>query len=139
QDIRNQADDSKNKKYPTYEILDESKESFLTYVIHKEPFPFKDTEMSVRYLSSQGAKSTTEEVSWKEAWDEDSAPSPSKKLSRVQTFRGSWYFSLISSSHCNAVYSVQFDPKKMPHWLVNKMVVQFLIEGLENIREMTAK
>lgn len=137
QDIHNQADGSESKKYPTYQILEESEESLLTYAIHKETFPFKNTEMSFRYLFFQD--STTEEVKWKEAWDEGSVPPPSEKLSRVQTFSGSWHFSPISNGHSKAVYSVQFDAKKMPHWLVNKMVIKFLVEGFENIREMASK
>ncbi|MEM8969678.1 MAG: hypothetical protein AAGE93_24885, partial [Bacteroidota bacterium] len=36
QDIYHQANDSNNKKYPTYEIVDESQDNLLTYVIHKE-------------------------------------------------------------------------------------------------------
>jgi len=89
QDIKNQAEDLNNKKFPTYEIVDESKDSLLTYVIHKELFPFKNTEMSVRYLFFQDVESTMEGVKWKEAWEENSVPSVHKKLSRVQTFRGS--------------------------------------------------
>jgi hypothetical protein len=95
--------------------------------------------MSVRYHFFQDTVNAVEGVSWKEAWEEDSAPPPSKKLSRVQTFRGSWHFSPGSTSYTKAVNSVNFDAKKMPHWLVNKMVVKFLVEGLEKIRAMTVK
>ena len=35
QNLHNHADNTKNKKYPTYEISKESEESLLTYVIHK--------------------------------------------------------------------------------------------------------
>ncbi|MFK7922723.1 MAG: hypothetical protein AB8H47_12240 [Bacteroidia bacterium] len=137
EDIHNQADDSTNKKYPTYEIVDESKEGFLTYVIHKEPFPLKDTEMSVNYVffnDEDGSKG----VRWHEAWD-DCPIQPSKKLSRVQTFRGSWYFLPISNKNSKAINSVQFDPQKMPLWLVEPMVFKFLKEGLENMRKMPPK
>jgi hypothetical protein len=139
QDIYNLASDSQNKKYPTYEIVDSSKNSILTYVTHNEPFPFKDTEMSARYLFFQDAEGSVEGVDWKEAWEEGSVPSPSKKLSRVEVFRGSWRFSPNSSGDCKAVNSVRFDAKKMPQWLVSKMVVKFLVEGLENIRKMTTE
>jgi len=139
QGIHHQARDSNNKKYPAYEIVDESEDSLLAYVIHNEPFPFRNTEMSVRYLFSQDPESATEEVRWKEAWEEESVPPPTKKLSRVQTFRGAWLFSPISGNHSQAVYTVQFDPKNMPRWLVKKTVVKFLVEGLENIRAMTAE
>ncbi|MFK7772484.1 MAG: hypothetical protein AB8F94_10100 [Saprospiraceae bacterium] len=139
QEIYNQADDLKNKKYPTYEIVEESKYSLLTYVIHHEPFPLKNTEMSVRYLFYKDTESAAEEIKWIEAWEEDSVPPPSKKLSRVQTFRGFWQFSPISIDHCKAVNSVQFNPKKMPRWLVSPMVTKFLIKGIEDIRETTSK
>ncbi|TXN36109.1 hypothetical protein FVB32_16255 [Flagellimonas hymeniacidonis] len=138
-DIHNQADNLKNKKYPTYEIVDESKDSLLTYAIHNEPFPFKDTEMSVRYHFSRDIESKVEEVKWKEAWDENSVPPLSKKLSRVQTFRGAWNFSPVSINHCKAVNIIQFNPKKMPNWLVQPMVANFLKKGLEDIREMTSE
>ncbi len=139
QDIYNLANGSKKKKYPTYKIVDESKESLLTYVIHKEPFPFKNTEMSIRYDFFQDPENTIEEVTWREAWEEDSVPAPSRKLSRVQSFRGSWYFSEISNNHTKAINTVQFDPKSMPQWIIRPMVVKFLRQGLENIREMTSK
>lgn len=138
-DIHNQADDLENKKYPTYEIVDEETDNLLTYVIHKESFPFKNTEMSVRYHFLQDAESSVEEVKWREAWDGNTVPPPSKKLSRVETFRGSWHFSSVSSNHSKAISIVQFDPKKMPNWLVSPMVTKFLRKSLKDIRAMTSK
>ena len=138
QDIHNQANNLKNKKYPTYNIVNESTDSLLIYLIHKEPFPFKNTEMSLRYLFFQSTESDTEEVKWEEAWDEYS-PDMSKKLSRIQTFRGSWNFTSINHDNSLAVYSVQFDPKKMPMWLAEPMVNNLLVDGLEDMREMTSK
>lgn len=135
QDIYQQANN--NKKYPTYQIVDESKDSLLTYVIHDEPFPFKDTEMSVKYLFSNN-KEGDAEIIWQEAWNE-SLVQPSKKLNRVETFRGSWHFSKVSENLVKAVNIVQFDPKKMPKWLVNPMVTKFLKKGLEKIRQTTLK
>ena len=95
--------------------------------------------MSVRYFFYKDTESAAEEIKWIEAWEEDSVPPPSKKLSRVQTFRGFWQFSPISSNHCKAVNSVQFNPKKMPRWLVTPMVTKFLIKGIEDLRETTSK
>lgn len=135
--IHNQADNIKNKKYPTYDILDKSKDSLLTYVIHKEPFPSKNTEMSVRYIFFDEMNGNTG-VRWKEAWDECQTQ-PSKKLNRVQTFRGSWDFTIASSNRCVAVNNIQFDLNEMTPWLVGKKVVKYLVEGLENIREMNSK
>lgn len=137
QDILNQAADLENKKYPTYEIVSESKDSLLTYVIHKEPFPLKDTEMSVRYIFANDEDQNAG-VKWHEAWDESQVPL-SKKLKRVETFRGSWDFTATSDSSCLATNSVQFDPKGMPTWLVKPMVVKFLKKGLETIRTATSK
>jgi len=137
QDILNQAADFKNKKYPTYEIVSESKDSLLTYVIHNEPFPLKDTEMSVRYLFCNDEDGSTG-VRWHEAWDE-SQVQPSKKLNRVETFRGSWSFAPISGNSSQAANSVQFDPKGMPMWLVKPMVIKFLKNGLKSIREAHSK
>ncbi|NQX96360.1 MAG: hypothetical protein HRT73_00570 [Flavobacteriales bacterium] len=138
-DIYNQSNNPNNKKYPTYNILNESKDTLLTYVIHNEPFIFKDTEMRVRYTFFKDFENNIEGVKWKEAWKEDLAPSPSKKLSRVQHFRGSWSFLKTSSSHSKAVNIIQFDPKGMPMWLVRPMVMSFLRKGLENLRVMTSK
>lgn len=132
QDIYEQASDLANKKYPIYEIVDESKNSILTYVIHDEPFPLKNTEMSVRYLfydDVDGSKG----VRWAEAWDESEIVR-TRKLSRVQTFRGAWNFYPISNNSNKAVNKVEFDPKKMPMWLVRPMVYKFLKNGLRKLR-----
>lgn len=136
-DLHNQAKDLKNKKYPLYEISNESEESLLTYVIHNEPFPLKDTEMSVKYIFFSNEDGSAG-VTWKEAWD-DCPVQPSKKLSRVQTFRGSLNFSPTPNNSSKAVKSVKFDPKKMPMWLVEPMVFKFLKKGLEDLREMAAE
>lgn len=131
-DIHKLANGAENKKYPIYEISEESENSILTYVIHKEPFFFKNTEMSVRYLFYNVDEGNFG-VEWNEAWEE-SQIKPSKKLKRVDTFRGSWSFSPITNNSSKAINSVQFDPKGMPLWLINPMVYKFLKEGLEDIR-----
>lgn len=131
-DIHKLAKGSENKKYPNYEISEESENSLLTYVIHNEPFPLKDTEMSVRYLFFSEEDGSFG-VKWNEAWEE-SQIQPSKKLNRVDTFRGSWRFSPTKDNASKALNSVQFDPKGMPLWLINPMVYKFLKEGLEDIR-----
>lgn len=136
-DIHDQADDTVNKKYPTYEIVYKSKDSLVTYVVHNEPFPLKDTEMSVRYIFYENEEGNTG-VRWHEAWDANSI-STSEKLNRVQTFRGHWNFSLIANNSCEATNSVSFDPEKMPLWLVEPMVFKFLINGLEDLRETSMK
>lgn len=136
-DIHKLADGAENKKYPTYEISDESEDSLVTYVIHNEPFPFKNTEMSVRYLFLN-VESGYNGVKWNEAW-EDSQIKPSKKLKRIDIFRGSWNFSPITNNSSKALNSVQFDPKGMPLWLVTPMVSKFLKEGLEGIRITTSE
>ena len=135
QDLYDQAAGKEKKKYPTYDIVEESAESILTYVIHKEPFPLKNTEMSIRYSFFKHPDGSTE-VSWHEAWEACKAE-PSKKLSRVQTFRGSWHFTPTEDGTCQAVNSVQFDLKKMPLWLAEPMVLKFLKGGLKDIRENT--
>jgi hypothetical protein len=136
-DILNQAADLANKKYPTYEIVSESKDSLLRYVIHNEPFPLKDTEMSVKYIFFNDEDGSTS-VTWHEAWDE-SQVQISKKLNRVETFRGSWNFALTSDNSWQGANSVQFDPKGMPMWLVKPMVMKFLKNGLEDIKGATSK
>lgn len=137
QDILDQAAMVVNKKYPTYEIVSESQDSHFVYIIHHEPFPLKDTEMSIRYDFFNNEDGTTG-VTWHEAWDESQVP-PSKKLSRVETFRGSWNFAPTSDNSCQAINSVQFDPKGMPMWLVKPMIMKFLKNGLKDIREATSR
>ena len=132
QDIMNQAADLKNTKYPTYKIVNEAKDSLLTYVIHNEPFPLKDTEMSVRYIFVNDEDGSTS-VTWHEAWDE-SQVQISKKLNRVETFRGSWIFATTSNNSNQAANNVQFDPKNVPRWLYKPMVLKFLKKGLEELR-----
>lgn len=91
--------------------------------------------MSVMYTFSNNEESDTK-VSWHEAWAESSVK-PTKKLNRVETFRGSWQF-LKDSNHSRAVNIVQFDPKGMPKFLVQPMVTNFLRNGIENLRETTS-
>lgn len=131
-DIYRLADGAEDKKYPTYDILDETDENLFTYVIHNEPFPFKDTEMSVKYKFYSNEDGATG-VKWKEAWENSKIP-PSKKLKRVETFRGTWSFSPVTGNSCKALNIVQFDPKGMPMWLVQPMVSKFLKKGLEKLR-----
>ena len=133
--IYHQANKKNNKKYPTYKIINESPDSVLTYVVHNEPFPFKDTEMRVKYVFSTNADGS-KYVKWKESWDKGSIGT-SKKLNRVETFRGSWEFAVISENRVNATNIVQFDPKGMPKVLVQPMVTKFLKKGLENLRDTT--
>mgnify|MGYP005991067529 CR=1 FL=1 len=130
--IHKLANGAENKKYPVYEISEESKNSILTYVIHNEPFFFKNTEMSVRYLFYNDDVGNFG-VKWNEAWEESNIQL-SKKLKRVDTFRGSWSFLPITNNSSKAINIVQFDPKGMPLWLINPMVYRFLKEGLEDIR-----
>lgn len=131
QDLLNNTTDS--KKFPIYNIINKSDDTLLTYAIHNEPFPLKDTEMSVKYIFFKD-KEASIGVKWQEAW-EDCSVKPSKKLSRVQSFRGSWHFSPISNNLSKAVNSIQFDPKKMPKWIFEPMVFKFLKEGLQDIRD----
>ncbi len=132
QDIHNLANGSEKKKYPTYKIVDESEDSLLTYVIHNEPFPLKNTEMSVRYIFSRNEDGSVG-VKWHEAWEE-SQVQPVKKLKRIESFRGSWKLSPTADSSNKALTSVKFDPKGMPSWLFEPMVFKFLRKGLEDLR-----
>lgn len=133
QEIHEQANSLGNKKYPTYKIISESADSLLTYAIHNEPFPLKDTEMSVQYVFSTKENGDTE-VIWKESWDEYPIE-VSKKLNRVEIFRGSWQFEKVSENHLRAINIVQFDPKGTPRWLFQPMVLNFLRKGLESFRD----
>ena len=131
-DIHKLATGTEDKKYPTYKITEESEQRLTTYVIHNEPFPFKNTEMSIKYLFS-GNEDGSKAVEWTEAWEVFQIQ-PSKKLKRVETFRGSWSFAPITQNSSQALNSVQFDSKGMPLWLVTPMVSKFLKKGLEDIR-----
>lgn len=120
------------KKYPVYDLLVESDDKLVTYVIHNEPFIFKDTEMAVGYVFYDDEVGHAG-VKWKEAWSVCPTPE-SKKLKRVEIFRGSWEFSPASDSSSHALNSVQFDPKNVPMWLAEPMVLKFLINGMEERR-----
>lgn len=130
--LHNQTQESMRKKYPTYDITEESRNTILTYVIHDEPFPLKDTEMSVRYLFFSNENGSAG-VKWHEAW-EDCPIKPTSKLKRIETFRGSWDFTPISNNSCQGLKTVQFDPKGMPRWLWELMVFKFLRDGLYEIK-----
>lgn len=135
QDLYHQAGEAMQKKFPTYDISEESEKAILTYVIHNEPFPFKNTEMRVRY-SFYNEEDGGTGVKWREAW-EDSPIQAAKKLKRVETFRGSWVFTPIDIDSSQGENTVQFDPKKMPRWLFEPMVFKFLKGGLNKIKEIT--
>ena len=137
EDIQDLANGSDKKKYPSYEIVEETKDSLLTYVIHKDPFIFKNTEMRVKYLFIAKEDGNIG-VSWHESWEDCPNP-PSKKLKRIEFFRGNWHFEKIANNQTKAENSVQFNPKKMPRWLFEPMVTKFLKAGLEGIRNKTAK
>lgn len=62
-------------------------------------------------------------VRWKEVWDECQIQL-SKKLNRVQTFRGSWDFTIVSSNHWMAVNNIQFDLGEMTPSLLGKKVIK---------------
>ncbi len=132
-DIFKQSTKLKNRKYPVYNITKNSKDSLMTYVIHNEAFPFKNTEMSILYTFEKN-ESKNQIISWREAWDISKIPT-NKNLSRVETFRGSWNFIGLPDGSTFAVNTVQFDPKRMPAWLYRPMVISFLKNGLKDIRK----
>jgi hypothetical protein len=136
QDIYRHTDESMRKKYPIYKITEESEKGLLTYVIHNEPFPLKDTEMRVSYSFSKKEDGSTE-VKWNESW-EDCPINASKKVKRIETFRGSWHFTPKTKNSCKGLKTVQFDPKKMPRWLFEPMVVTFLKDGLKEVKAIAS-
>jgi len=129
-EIRSLAKGGNPRKYPRYDVLRESKDSLLTYVVHHEPFPFRDTEMCVAYVFQN---STDNHISlyWRDSWG-DCNKGPNKKLKRVEVFRGSLHFSSKEGKkETKMVQTVQFNPKGMPLWLVNRMVIKFLKKELK--------
>ena len=126
------TEDQEQQEYPVYDLLVESEDKLVTYVIHNEPFIFKDTEMAVGYVFYDDEVGHAG-VTWREAWSVCPTPE-SKKLKRVEIFRGSWEFSPASDSTSHALNSVQFDPKNVPMWLAEPMVLKFLINGMEERR-----
>lgn len=103
QEINQQAAKIDNKKYPAYQIISESADSLLTYVIHNEPFPFKDTEMLVQYVFST-SKDGSKEVKLKESRDEYSIEESKKtetcgNLSRVLALHRGWRESAECEKH----------------------------------------
>ncbi|NQX91668.1 MAG: hypothetical protein HRT74_06005 [Flavobacteriales bacterium] len=128
-EIYKQANAENNRKYPTYSIIKESTDSILTYVIHMEPFPLKNTEMLVQYVFSLN-ESGSSGVKWEESWDEYSVDE-SKRLDRIALFRCSWNFEEVFENQVMATNIVQFDPKGMPKALYQPMVLNFLKKALK--------
>jgi|GEM_PF-1497998 len=137
EEIHHLAKGSDPKKYPTYKILDESKDSLLTYLVHHEPFPFKNTEMCVQYVFHKDDHRNIT-IEWKESWG-NSGIEPTKKLKRVDIFRGSVRFSSKTDNKTQFVQTVQFDPKGMPMWLAGPMVEKFLKMELRKFRKDESK
>jgi len=120
-------------KYLTYQIIEESSNALYVYAIHKEPFPLKNTEMSIKYtfdVSNGNAR-----VQWQEAWA-DFPVDPSKKLNRIDTFRGSWTFTSTESDLYKASNTVQFNLKGAPIWFAQPMVNKFLVRGYMKFKEI---
>jgi hypothetical protein len=124
-------------EYIKYEVVADTTDSLSIYAIHNEPFPFKDTEMSILYTFNSDTTGTTE-VRWREAWNEHPVPE-SKKLKRVESFRGSWQFSTVSKASYLAVNRVEFDLGKFPLWLAQPMVFKFLKNGLKDMRAISSE
>ena len=133
-DLYDQAKD--HKRFPVYDFVEDTM-SILTYVIHEEPWPLKNTEMSIRYnFFREEAGSTA--VRWKEAWDECPIEE-SKKFNRIQTFRGSWEFDSIGVNRSSGINLVQFELIGQLLWFAEPMVTGFLKKGLQYIRDNSAK
>lgn len=110
-------------KYSTYNIVSETSDAVYIYAIHNEPFPLKDTEMNLKFIFDSGIKGNTG-VKWHEAWDEFPVV-PSRKLNRVETFRGSWRFTSTDDKLYKASNTVQFVLKGQPIWFAQPMVNKF--------------
>jgi len=127
------AEAKNKKKFPTYDFVQDSKDSIQTYVIHNEPFPLKDTEMSVLYEFDE-SQANRAAVKWREAWEKCDIES-TKKLNRVEVFRGTWEFEEEIVGTSSAINTVQFDLKGMPMSLAKPMVQKFLINGLKDLKK----
>jgi hypothetical protein len=120
-------------EYLQYDIVTDTTNNLCVYAIHNEPFPFKDTEMSILY-TFQSDTTGNAEVRWREAWNDHPRPE-SKKLKRVESFRGSWQFSSTSNDVYEATNSVEFDLGNFPLFLAQPMVFKFLKNGLTDMRK----
>lgn len=120
-------------KYLTYQIVEESSKTLSVYAIHKEPFPLKNTEMSIKYTFDY-EKNGNARVQWHEAWA-DFPVEPSKKLNRIDAFRGSWTFTPTESDVYKVTNTLQFDLKGAPIWFAQPMVNKFLVKGYKNFKE----
>lgn len=132
-DLLNGIDKEGDYKYSTYQIVEESSKTLSVYAIHKEPFPLKNTEMSIKYTFDY-VKNGNARVNWREAW-EDFPVEPSKKLNRIDTFRGSWTFTSTESDLYKASNTVQFNLKGAPIWFAQPMVNKFLVRGYMKFKE----
>lgn len=132
-DLSNGIKKEEGYKYSTYQIVEESSNTLVIYAIHKEPFPLKNTEMSIKYTFDY-VKNGNARVEWHEAWA-DFPVKPSKKLNRIDTFRGSWTFTSTESDLYKASNTVQFNLKGAPIWFAQPMVNKFLVRGYMTFKE----
>ncbi len=132
-DLSNEVKKEGEYKYSTYQIVEESSNALVVYAIHKEPFPLKNTEMSIKY-TFDSARNGNAKVHWHEAWA-DFPVEPSKKLNRIDTFRGSWTFTSTESDLYKASNWVQFNLKGAPIWFAQPMVNKFLVKGYMKFKE----
>lgn len=135
EDIHNLAKGSNPKEYPIYKIIKESKDSLVAYFVHNESFFFKDTEMCVKFDFHNNENGDVI-IEWTESWN-DCSTQPNKRLKRVETFRGNIHLSSAANNTSKIVQTVQFDPKGMPMWLVNPMVVKFLKKELIKFKSLS--
>lgn len=136
-DLSNGIGKESDYEYSTYEIVADTTDSLCVYAVHNEPFPFKDTEMSIFYTFYNDTSGMAG-VRWREAWKDYPTPE-TKKLKRIDSFRGSWQFSDGSNGSFEAVNKVEFDLGNFPLFLAEPMVVKFLKSGLEDMRDSIVK
>lgn len=132
-DLSNGEGKESDYEYIQYEIITDTTDSLCVYAIHNEPFPFKDTEMSILYTFHSDTTGNAG-VRWREAWMDHPTPE-SKKLKRIDSFRGAWQFSSTSGKLHEATNSVEFDLGNFPLFLAQPMVFKFLKNGLQDMRK----
>ncbi len=118
-------------------LIDTSKQ-IVTHSLAKMPFPFSDREMCERFRLDTISEGRGRKITWQEDWSV--APKDTGSSVRMPVTRGWWRFVLQQDGHVLVTYQVLFDPGgNMPHFLVNSMAGDFLVEEFLKVRSLSQR
>ncbi|MET1260698.1 hypothetical protein ABV409_15225 [Flagellimonas sp. DF-77] len=126
-----------SKEYPIYDLQRKNDSALLVYMTHKESFPFRDTELCVRYTRTK-ADNANQGLRWETAWP-DCTTNTDRRWKRVERFEGAVQFTALDQESSRMTQTIRFDLKGMPLWLAHTMVVTYLKKAYRELRQTVSE